>query len=171
MGRTATINLQFTEFSTAFVDNFKSGFGLLTSAANLKSFLTYLLRCTRTQTDGRRRTKRDCSSGSRQGHVRGGLPGSPLLAEQHGNRYDGELFHRFPSLGRPTMKPNIHPEYTAINVICSCGNTFSTRSTLGEELHVEVCSKCHPFYTGKQKIVDSGGRVDKFRRKYGGMSA
>jgi large subunit ribosomal protein L31 len=73
--------------------------------------------------------------------------------------------------GRPIMKPNIHPEYTEINVVCSCGNTFSTRSTLGQELHVEVCSQCHPFYTGKQKIVDSGGRVDKFRRKYGGMSS
>ena len=69
------------------------------------------------------------------------------------------------------MKPNTHPEYTEINVVCSCGNTFTTRSTLGKELHVEVCSQCHPFYTGKQKIVDTGGRVDKFRRKYGGMSA
>jgi len=55
-------------------------------------------------------------------------------------------------------------------VTCSCGNTFSTRSTLNKELHIEVCSKCHPFYTGKQKILDTGGRVDKFRRKYG-MSA
>jgi large subunit ribosomal protein L31 len=72
---------------------------------------------------------------------------------------------------KSTMKPNIHPEYTEIKVLCSCGNTFTTRSTLGQELHVEVCSQCHPFYTGKQKIVDTGGRVDKFRRKYGGMSA
>jgi large subunit ribosomal protein L31 len=71
----------------------------------------------------------------------------------------------------PVMKPDIHPEYSEIKVVCSCGNTFATRSTLGRELHVEVCSKCHPFYTGKQKIVDTGGRVDKFRRKYGGMSA
>jgi large subunit ribosomal protein L31 len=70
-----------------------------------------------------------------------------------------------------TMKANVHPEYTEIKVVCSCGNSFSTRSTMGRELHVEVCSQCHPFYTGKQKIVDSGGRVDKFRRKYGGMSA
>jgi large subunit ribosomal protein L31 len=66
----------------------------------------------------------------------------------------------------PTMKPEIHPNYTAIKVICSCGNEFTTRSTLGEDLHVEVCSSCHPFYTGKQKIVDSGGRVDKFRKRY-----
>jgi len=61
------------------------------------------------------------------------------------------------------MKPDIHPEYHDVNVVCSCGNT----STLSEELHIEVCSKCHPFYTGKQKIIDAGGRVDKFRRKYG----
>ena len=65
------------------------------------------------------------------------------------------------------MKPDIHPEYSEIKVICSCGNTFNTRSTLGQELHVEVCSACHPFFTGQQKIVDSGGRVDKFRKRYG----
>jgi large subunit ribosomal protein L31 len=65
------------------------------------------------------------------------------------------------------MKADIHPNYTDINVTCSCGNEFQTRSTLGEDLTIEVCSACHPFYTGKQKIVDSGGRVDKFRRKYG----
>jgi large subunit ribosomal protein L31 len=65
------------------------------------------------------------------------------------------------------MKEGIHPSYTAIKVQCSCGNEFMTRSTLGTELHIEVCSACHPFYTGKQKIVDTGGRVDKFRRKYG----
>ena len=65
------------------------------------------------------------------------------------------------------MKAEIHPEYTAIQVTCSCGNTFETRSTLGKDLHIDVCSECHPFYTGKQKIVDSGGRVDKFRQKYG----
>jgi large subunit ribosomal protein L31 len=105
------------------------------------------------------------------GEVRPGRRRSSSLAEPLRSRYHGELFHRFPSPGRPTMKANIHPEYTEINVVCSCGNTFTTRSTLGQELHVEVCSKCHPFYTGKQKIVDSGGRVDKFRRKYGGMSS
>jgi large subunit ribosomal protein L31 len=65
------------------------------------------------------------------------------------------------------MKADIHPDYSEIKVVCSCGNTFSTRSTLRqEELQVEVCSSCHPFYTGKQKIVDTAGRVDKFRRKY-----
>jgi large subunit ribosomal protein L31 len=65
------------------------------------------------------------------------------------------------------MKPEIHPDYAEIKVSCSCGNEFVTRSTLNEDLQVEVCSACHPFYTGKQKIVDTGGRVDKFRRRYG----
>jgi large subunit ribosomal protein L31 len=65
------------------------------------------------------------------------------------------------------MKADIHPQYGDLKVVCSCGNEFLTRSTLGkEELHVEVCSACHPFYTGKQKIVDTAGRVDKFRKKY-----
>ena len=65
------------------------------------------------------------------------------------------------------MKAKIHPEYSEINVSCSCGRKFTTRSTLGEDLQVEVCSNCHPFYTGKQKILDSGGRVEKFRKRYG----
>ena len=66
------------------------------------------------------------------------------------------------------MKPNIHPEYKDVNVICSCGSAFVTRSTLGkEQLLLEVCSVCHPFYTGTQKIVDTAGRVDRFRQKYG----
>lgn len=65
------------------------------------------------------------------------------------------------------MKPDIHPEYTEIKVTCSCGNTFATRSTLKEDLQVEVCSACHPFYTGQQKMIDAGGRVDKFRKRYG----
>ena len=64
------------------------------------------------------------------------------------------------------MKAGIHPEYQDITVTCTCGNTFKTRSTIGHDLQVEVCSNCHPFYTGKQKIVDTGGRVDKFRKKY-----
>lgn len=65
------------------------------------------------------------------------------------------------------MKPEIHPEYNQVTVTCSCGNAFETRSTSGHDLQVEVCAACHPFYTGKQKILDTGGRVDKFRRKYG----
>ena len=64
------------------------------------------------------------------------------------------------------MKAKIHPQYKEINVICSCGNKFKTRSTLARELHVEVCSDCHPFYTGKQKIVDTAGSVEKFKQKY-----
>jgi large subunit ribosomal protein L31 len=64
------------------------------------------------------------------------------------------------------MKPKIHPNYKEITVICSCGNKFQTKSTLGRELHVEVCSVCHPFYTGKQKILDTAGRVEKFRQRY-----
>ena len=69
------------------------------------------------------------------------------------------------------MKSSIHPQYKEIKVICSCGSTFMTRSTLGKELHVEVCAACHPFYTGKQKIVDTAGRVEKFRQKYSKAAA
>jgi large subunit ribosomal protein L31 len=64
------------------------------------------------------------------------------------------------------MKASGHPEYAEISVNCTCGNSFKTSSTLGHDLQVEVCSNCHPFYTGKQKIVDTAGRVDKFRKKY-----
>lgn len=64
------------------------------------------------------------------------------------------------------MKQGIHPEYKEIKVNCSCGESFVTRSTAGKDLHLEVCSKCHPFYTGKQKIVDTAGRVDRFQQKY-----
>ena len=65
------------------------------------------------------------------------------------------------------MRAQIHPEYTETSVRCSCGNTFTTRSTSKGELHVELCSECHPFYTGKQKLVDTGGRIDRFERRYG----
>jgi len=64
------------------------------------------------------------------------------------------------------MKSGIHPNYVTCNVTCGCGSTFVTRSTI-DDLHVEICSACHPFYTGKQKFVDAAGRVEKFRRKYG----
>ena len=64
------------------------------------------------------------------------------------------------------MKPDIHPAYGEINVTCACGNQFQTRSTLGHDLNVEICSVCHPFYTGKQKIVDTAGRVGKFQARY-----
>jgi large subunit ribosomal protein L31 len=69
------------------------------------------------------------------------------------------------------MKTGIHPEYKQIAVTCTCGNSFQTGSTLGHDLNVEVCSNCHPFYTGKQKTMDTGGRVDKFRKKYGQTAA
>ncbi|WP_018871755.1 50S ribosomal protein L31 [Thioalkalivibrio sp. ALJ16] len=65
------------------------------------------------------------------------------------------------------MKADIHPNYHEVKVICSCGTQFQTRSTLsGEEMHLDVCSQCHPFYTGKQKIVDTAGQVDKFNRRF-----
>ena len=64
------------------------------------------------------------------------------------------------------MKPNLHPMYRTIEAVCACGNKFETRST-SKELNVDVCSACHPFYTGKQRLVDTQGRVDRFRRKYG----
>jgi len=65
------------------------------------------------------------------------------------------------------MKPEIHPEYKQIQVTCSCGASFETGSTSGKDLSIEVCSSCHPFYTGKQKVMDTAGQVDKFRRRYG----
>lgn len=65
------------------------------------------------------------------------------------------------------MKPDIHPEYREITVTCSCGNSFKTQSTLSnDELKLDVCADCHPFYTGKQKISDTAGRVERFRRRY-----
>ncbi len=63
------------------------------------------------------------------------------------------------------MKSGIHPVYKKSRVTCVCGNTFETRSTVGD-LHVEICQNCHPFYTGKQKLLDSAGRVEKFKKKY-----
>jgi large subunit ribosomal protein L31 len=64
------------------------------------------------------------------------------------------------------MRAGIHPDYVEATVRCSCGNTFTTRSTKAD-LRVELCSECHPFYTGKQKLVDTGGRIDRFERRYG----
>ena len=69
-----------------------------------------------------------------------------------------------PPLESRPMKAEIHPEYVLAHVRCSCGNEFYTRSTK-QELHVEICSACHPFYTGKQKLVDTGGRVERFKRR------
>lgn len=63
------------------------------------------------------------------------------------------------------MKENIHPDYKATTIRCACGESVETRSTKGGEIKVDICSKCHPFFTGKQKFVDAGGRVDKFKRR------
>lgn len=65
------------------------------------------------------------------------------------------------------MKTDIHPNYDTTKVTCSCGNTFETRSTKAGDMHIELCNECHPFFTGKQKVVDSGGRVERFQRRYG----
>jgi len=65
------------------------------------------------------------------------------------------------------MKPGIHPEYHEITVTCACGESFATRSTRKDDLHIEICSACHPFFTGKQKLVDTAGRVDRFNKRYG----
>lgn len=65
------------------------------------------------------------------------------------------------------MKADIHPNYGDIKATCSCGNVINTRSTLGRDMLVDVCAACHPFYTGKQKIVDSAGRIDRFNKRFG----
>ena len=65
------------------------------------------------------------------------------------------------------MKKDLHPKYPEITVTCSCGNSFNTQSTMAKDTNIEVCAKCHPFYTGKQKILDTAGRVEKFKQKYG----
>lgn len=64
------------------------------------------------------------------------------------------------------MKPDIHPEYTETTISCACGTTYTTRSTV-PDLRVAICAKCHPFFTGRQRLVDTAGRVEKFQRKYG----
>lgn len=65
------------------------------------------------------------------------------------------------------MKNGIHPKYTDISISCACGNVVKTRSTKGEDMVLEICAECHPFYTGKQKLIDSAGRIERFRKKYG----
>jgi len=74
---------------------------------------------------------------------------------------------RWPPIESDQMKPGIHPEYVEITVTCACGESFKTRSTKKGDLHVEICSACHPFFTGKQKLVDTAGRVDRFNKRYG----
>ena len=68
------------------------------------------------------------------------------------------------------MKADIHPNYEEITATCSCGATYKTRSTLGKDFLVDVCAQCHPFYTGKQKVLDTGGRVDRFKKRFGSRS-
>jgi len=67
------------------------------------------------------------------------------------------------------MKADIHPQYGEITATCTCGNVIKTRSTLCKEIHIDVCSACHPFYTGQQKVVDTGGRIDKFKKRFGAV--
>lgn len=67
------------------------------------------------------------------------------------------------------MKPGIHPEYAEITASCSCGNEIKIRSTMGKDINLDVCSACHPFYTGKQRNVDTGGRVDRFKKRFGAL--
>ena len=69
------------------------------------------------------------------------------------------------------MKTDIHPDYELMTATCSCGNVIKVRSTVGKDLSLDVCSECHPFYTGTQKIMDSGGRVDRFRQRFGNRKA
>lgn len=69
------------------------------------------------------------------------------------------------------MKADIHPEYKAVKVSCACGAEWETRSTKGEDLRLEICSNCHPFFTGKQRLVDTAGRVERFQRKYGKITS
>ncbi len=66
------------------------------------------------------------------------------------------------------MREGIHPKYNEITAVCSCGNSFKTRSTYGQDLQLDVCSQCHPFYTGKQKVMDTAGRIDRFQKRFGG---
>lgn len=68
------------------------------------------------------------------------------------------------------MQDNMHPKYDVLTATCSCGNVVNTKSTRTGEMHLDVCSACHPFYTGKQKTVDAGGRIDKFKTRFGGRS-
>jgi large subunit ribosomal protein L31 len=89
------------------------------------------------------------------------------LGEPPGSRLPGDPGDH----QRRIMKPDIHPEYVETTVTCSCGNTFTTRSTAKNGvIHADVCNQCHPFYTGKQKILDTGGRVAKFEKRFGKQS-
>ena len=91
-----------------------------------------------------------------------------------GRRYN-ECFAPQPEIGsvgqrKGTVKEGIHPKYQEVEVRCACGNTFKTRSTK-PELHLEICSACHPFFTGRQKLIDTEGRVERFTKKFGAQTA
>jgi large subunit ribosomal protein L31 len=88
-----------------------------------------------------------------------GIPASPSRADRPHQKWR-------------IMKPGIHPDYHAVTVHCACGNAFPTRSTIkGDMLRVEICSNCHPFFTGKQKLIDTAGRVERFTKKYADAAA
>ncbi len=78
----------------------------------------------------------------------------------------GSIFASYPKVSEDPVKKDIHPQYATATVRCACGNTYVTRSTQAE-IHTDICSACHPFFTGKQKLVDTAGRVERFRQKYG----
>ncbi len=80
--------------------------------------------------------------------------------------FSADIIHGFSESWSLAMKKEIHPEYQVVKVRCGCGNTFETKST-AKEIHAEICSLCHPFYTGKQKYVDSAGRIERFQKKFG----
>ena len=102
----------------------------------------------------------------RYGVSGGGCEPRPVFSRVLGREFPGPgscynlRFERFP------MKAGIHPAYNEVNVICACAHTFKTRSTHKGDIRVEICSHCHPFFTGRQKLIDTAGRVDKFEKKY-----
>lgn len=85
-------------------------------------------------------------------------------------RFSGMMRHLPGARDGVIMKADIHPKYEDITATCSCGNVIKTRSTVCEDIHLEVCSECHPFYTGQQKMIDSAGRIDRFNRRFGNRS-
>ena len=92
--------------------------------------------------------------------VRHGLPGKATLVQSPARKHCHYI-----------MKAEIHPAYQPIKATCSCGNVIETSSTLEEDIHIDVCSNCHPFYTGKQKTMDAGGRVERYRKRFGNRGA
>jgi large subunit ribosomal protein L31 len=110
---------------------------------------------------------------------RAALDANPYFGYNDDSRQLSDANRNFPILraDRPAdrsfpMKEGIHPDYHAVKVHCACGSTFETRSTIkGQMIRVEICSSCHPFFTGKQKLVDTAGRVERFQKKYADKAA